>query len=196
MIPLARGRSQGFISGRAAASVAAGWLAFGGWAGSQEGRPGIRERILADAFPGARIVADRVYLTEEQAERIRDLSGLALPTRIYARFLAVRDGDEVGRAYAETHVVRTKRQTLLISLEPDGRIRRVDVTAFLEPREYLPSEPWRRQYASRALDDDLALGRGIQAITGATLTARAVNAAARRVLALDQVLRTVGPGAP
>lgn len=119
-----------------------------------------------------------------------------LPTYIYARYLALRDGEVIGRAYVDTHVVRTKRESLLISLETDGRVRRIDVTAFLEPPEYLPSELWRQQYHGRRLDDDLAVGRAIRPITGATLTTRAVNAAARRVLALDRVLEADAGGAP
>jgi hypothetical protein len=62
-------------------------------------------------------------------------------------------------------------------------VRRIDVTAFLEPREYQATDPWMRQYYHRPLDDDLGLQRAIRPIAGATLTALATNAAVRRVLA-------------
>ena len=94
----------------------------------------------------------------------------------------------MGRAYVDTHVVRTKRESLLISVDSNGTVRRIDVTAFLEPPEYVAPEPWLRQYDRRPLDDDLAIQRAIRPIAGATLTNRAVNGAVRRVLALDRIL--------
>ena len=63
-----------------------------------------------------------------------------MPGRIYARYVARRGGAVVGRAYVDTHVVRTKRESLLISVDPNGRVRRIDVTAFLEPPEYVAPE--------------------------------------------------------
>ena len=105
-----------------------------------------RDEALAAVFPGASITSDRVYLTSDQAERIAALSRDDVDSMIYARYVAMRNGVVVGRAYVDTHVVRTKRESLLVSLEADGRVRRIDVTAFLEPPEYLAPEPWVRQY--------------------------------------------------
>jgi len=147
-----------------------------------------REEALAAAYPSAAIEAERVFLTSEQVRKAAALSGNEVPSALVARYVARRDRAVVGRAYVDTHVIRTKRESLLISLTPDGRVRRIDVTAFLEPREYQASEPWMRQYHDRPLDDDLGLQRAIRPIAGATLTALATNEAVRRVLAIDRVL--------
>ena len=179
----------------AIASVAMSILA----AGAASAQSGVvsREEALSEVFPGAAIDADRVYLTDAQADRIADLARGDLVTKIIARYVATEGGAVVGRAYVDTHVVRTKRASLLISLEADGRVRRIDVTAFLEPQEYIPSERWRNQYLEKPLDDDLAIQRAIRPIAGATLTTRSVNEAVRRILALDRVLQAgswVGSG--
>lgn len=147
-----------------------------------------REEALASAFPGAAIESERVFLTRDQMTRAAKLSGREVPSALVARYVARLDGKVVGRAYVDTHVVRTKRESLLISLEPEGRVRRIDVTAFLEPREYQASEAWLDQYDDRPLEDDLRLQRAIRPIAGATLTALAANEAVRRVLAIDAVL--------
>ena len=174
---------------RPAVCLLALWLVLGA-AAAAGGQPGIsREEALAAVFPGAAIAADRVYLTEEQRGAVAALSRQDVPGRIYARYVARRGGAVVGRAYVDTHVVRTKRESLLIAVDPNGRVRRIDVTAFLEPPEYVAPEPWLRQYDRRPLDDDLAIQRAIRPIAGATLTNRAVNGAVRRVLALDRVLQ-------
>ena len=147
-----------------------------------------RDEALAAVYPGAQIRPEQVFLTPAQMKRVSAAAGSDVPSPLVARYLASRDGRAVGRAYVDTHVVRTKKESLLISLDADGRLLRIDVTAFLEPPEYRASEPWLRQYRGRALSDDLGLNRAIRPIAGATLTARAINAAVRRVLAIDQTL--------
>ena len=138
--------------------------------------------------PAPRVAAERVFLTRAQRRAIGDLARVDDVSGLVARYVATRGGAVVGRAYVDTHVVRTKRESLLISLHADGTVKRIDVTAFLEPIEYLPSERWLAQYDDRPLDDDLALRRAIRTIAGATLSGVATNAAVRRVLATDQVL--------
>lgn len=178
-------------AGRAAVRRAAGALAAGlVLAGAASGQPGVvsRQEALNAVFAGAAVRGDRVYLTAEQAERVAELAGEDVRTRIFARYVARRDGVVVGRAYVDTHVVRTKRESLLVSVHSDGRLRRIDVTAFLEPPEYVAPERWMRQYHDRPLGDDLAIRRAIRPIAGGTLTTHAVNSAVRRILALDRVL--------
>ena len=156
-----------------------------------EGGQITREEALAAVFPQAAVEAERVFLTQPQMARIGELAGAEVESGLVARYIATRDGQTVGRAYVDTHVVRTKRESLLISLEADGRVKRIDVTAFLEPTEYRAHERWLQQYDQRGLTDDLAVQRAIRPIAGATLTAGATNAAVRRVLAIDQVLERV-----
>jgi len=153
-----------------------------------------REEALAAAFPGAAIRAEQLFLTPEQRQAAAARAGVDLPSALVARYIATRDGRVIGRAYVDTHVVRTKKETLLISLDADGRVKRVDVTAFLEPGEYKAPDAWLRQYNDRRLDDELGLTRAIRPIAGATLTARATNAAVRRALAIDAVLAGTGSG--
>jgi Na+-translocating ferredoxin:NAD+ oxidoreductase RnfG subunit len=148
-----------------------------------------RDEALAEVYPGAAVRAEQLFLTPAQQQAVRARAGGEGSTALVARYVASRDGQVVGYAYVDTHTVRTKKETLLISLDAEGNVLRVDVTAFQEPREYQAPPPWLRQYADRALSDDLAINRAIRPIAGATLTARATNAAVRRALAIDAVLR-------
>ncbi len=158
-----------------------------GWGAAAQNRI-TREEALAAVFPQAMFDAERVFLTPPQMARIGELAGVEVESGLVARYVATQGGRIVGRAYVDTHVVRTKRESLLVSLEADGSVKRIDVTAFLEPREYEASARWLGQYGRRPLNDDLAVQRAIRPIAGATLTAGATNAAVRRVLAIDWVL--------
>ena len=147
-----------------------------------------REEVLRRVYPGATFQAERKFLTEEQMKKAAALSGVEVPTALIARYVAVNGGKVVGRAYVDTHVVRTKNESLLICLDAGGKVKRVEVTAFLEPPEYRAGDAWYGQFRDRALESDLQLNRAIRPVAGATLTATATTRAVRRVLALDQVL--------
>jgi hypothetical protein len=167
-------------------------LGFGVFAASAQGLS--REEALAAVYPGADIRAEQIFLTEAQVLQVARRAGGDPASALVARYRATRGGEVVGRAYVDTHTVRTKRESLLVSLDASGRVIRVDVTAFLEPSEFRAPAQWLGQFRGRALDDDLALNRAIRPIAGATLTARAANSAVRRVLAIDEVLQASGDG--
>ena len=147
-----------------------------------------REEALAAVYPGATVEAERVFLTSDQTQRASNLAGEDVLSALVARYIARSGGQIIGRAYVDTHVVRTKRESLLISLDATGQVKRIDVTAFLEPREYQAPKHWLQQYDEENLREDLTLQRAIRPLAGATLTALATNQAVRRVLAIDKIL--------
>jgi hypothetical protein len=156
-----------------------------------------QEEALRLAFPaGATVERKTAFLTNVQREAARKLSGVdPAPSALVTYYVGVRDGREVGTAYFDTHVVRTQSETLMILIDREGAIARVEVLAFTEPEEYLPREHWYGQFPGKTLDDELGVKRGIRPVSGATLTVRATTEAARRLLALHQVLhgRAVKP---
>lgn len=149
-----------------------------------------RDEALALAYPGATFTAERLFLTAEQVKSASSRAGVAVETPLIARYTARKDGSVVGRAYIDTHTVRTKKESLLISMDTAGKVKRVDVVAFLEPPEYHAPAPFLDQFSGRRLDDDVRVNRAIRPIAGATLTANAVTDAVRRVLAIDMILAT------
>lgn len=155
-----------------------------------------REEALDTAYPGASAEAETLFLTEPQVAEAAALADVDLPSPMVGRFVIRRDGQVVGRAYVDTHLVRTKRESLLIALDASGRVQRIDVTAFLEPAEYRAPAAWLDQFRDGALSDDLELQRRIRPIAGASLTARAVTDAVRRVLAIDRVLASAAQEEP
>ncbi|MBI2838616.1 MAG: FMN-binding protein [Acidobacteria bacterium] len=155
---------------------------------SLEARVITREEALSMSFPGATFESSIIFLTKEEEQEIAKQSGSPAPSAMVARYLARAGGKIVGRAYLDTHIVRTKKESLLVILDADGKVKRIETVAFLEPPEYIPPDRWYQQFQGQALDDGLRLGRDIHPVTGATLTARATTDAARRALATDQIL--------
>jgi hypothetical protein len=147
-----------------------------------------RDEALHLAFPGAQIQNTMVFLTDAEMKQIAKSSGAPVPSALVARYVATAGGRVVGRAYLDTHTVRTKKESLLIMLDADGKVKRIEVVAFLEPPEYQPSERWYDQFAGKKLEQGLRLSGEIHPVTGATLTAKATTEAVRRILAIDQML--------
>ncbi len=165
--------------------------------GAVEGRVYLtQEQALRLAFgEGAQLEREVFFLTEAQLARARELAGpgIRLESALLTRYRGSRGGQLAGWAYFDTHAVRTLQQTLMIVVAPDGGVARVEIVAFLEPEEYLPKRRWLEQFSGRRLDGRLDLFRGIHGITGATLSARAVTDATRRVLALHAAVGTAPP---
>jgi Na+-translocating ferredoxin:NAD+ oxidoreductase RnfG subunit len=144
-----------------------------------------KESALRLAFPGADSVDKReIFLDSGEADRAEQLARAELLSRLVTMYVGRRGNAVVGYAFIETHKVRSLPETILVVLEPDGRTRGVYMLAFHEPPEYAPSDGWLRQFDGLPLDDKLSLRGDVDGITGATLTANAVTAAVRRILAV------------
>ena len=136
----------------------------------------------------------RQYLTDAQIERARALAGPGVEVEqgVVTYYVGHRSGRPAGVAYFDAHRVRTKAEAAMVVVTPDGRVERVDVLKFMEPPEYRAPERWVAQLEGRELDDALSTDGGIRNLAGATLTARALTNATRRVLALHAVIAPLG----
>jgi hypothetical protein len=149
-----------------------------------------QEEALAEVFPPpARVERKTLFLTDAQAERIERESGERIPGRLVAYYVGTGEEGGLGTAYFDSHLVRTLPETILVLVRPDGTIGRVSILSFDEPADYLPKPAWLEQFEGRGLGPELALRRGIRNLTGASLTARAITAACRRILAVDRIVR-------
>ena len=147
------------------------------------------DEALKLAFPNCTIERTTVYLTKEQVTRSEELAGFELSSVIVHPYVAKRDGKLVGIAYFDAHMVRTLPETIMIVVDPEDRVQRIEVLSFNEPQDYIPKGIWYQQFIGQRLDEALALKRNIRHIVGATLTARATTEAVRRVLAIHYTLR-------
>lgn len=152
------------------------------------------DEALKLAFPGSTIKRGTVYLTKEQKKKAAKLAKTKLSSGIVHPYEAFNEKDElVGTAYFDTHQVRSKNESIMIVVAPNGTISRIEVCAFGEPLDYLPSGSWYAQFVGKQLNDDLNLKRDIRGITGATLSGQATTRCARRVLAIHEAIKPAPP---
>jgi len=154
-----------------------------------------QQEALAAAFPPPAVVHRRTaFLSPAALDSVRADAGADAPVAqaVVTYYVAERDGHPVGVAYFDSHRVRTLNEVVMIVVQPDDRIRSIEVLRFAEPPEYHASDAWLSQFQGQALAPELSLKSGIANMTGATLTSHAVTRAARRVLALHRRIRPLG----
>jgi len=145
------------------------------------------------AFPPPQEVERRtIYLDEAAAAQVKAAAGTVIEVRVVPYYIGRAAGKVTGYAYFDTHLVRTLPETLMIRITPGGTIAAIDIVAFDEPSDYRVTGRWLDQFRGRGPEEAPGLPGVIRSLSGATLSARAVTSAARRVLALHRLF--VDPG--
>jgi hypothetical protein len=150
-----------------------------------------QNEALRLAFPEPAVIErETAFLGDEGLARARELAGpdVEIDQRVISYYVGRTGGVTLGVAYFDAHRVRTLPEVLMIVVTPESRIERIEILKFSEPPEYRAPEGWLEQFAGHGLTGRLSVKGSIVNITGATLTASAVTAAARRVLALHRVI--------
>lgn len=147
-------------------------------------------RIFGDS---TRIEPRSAYPTPAQLDSVRRWAHARCDAARFTYYVASRGDEVLGRAYLDTHPVRSMPATLLIAVDADGHVVAVEILAFHEPEDYLPPRRWLDRLLGRALSARLRPGEDIDGLSGATLSARSTSEALRRVLALDRLLRGEKP---
>ena len=149
-----------------------------------------QKEALALAFgAGETVERKTAYLTEEQVKKAETEGQVKIPSRVWSYYVGTSSAGVAGYAYFETHVVKTVTETFMAVLEPDGRVRAIELLAFAEPPDFKPGKRWLAQFKGKSSRDALWVGRAIRNITGASLTSQAMTDAVRRILAIHGLVR-------
>lgn len=123
-----------------------------------------------------------VFLTDDQVERIQQQAKAKVESKVVTYYSSSN-----GVAFFETRTIRTMPATFMVVIQPNGSVRAVEMLAFYEPEDYLPTKKWMAAFERKTLGDDLWLKRGVYNVSGATLSAQAITESVRRILATYQI---------
>jgi Na+-translocating ferredoxin:NAD+ oxidoreductase RnfG subunit len=93
----------------------------------------------------------------------------------------------VGYSVLISKNIRSKNGVVLYMLDAQGVLKGIEVIAFNEPLEYLPSDEWKKQFKGLDLKALPKVGDNIHTITGATLSAKSITRSARIAQALYDI---------
>jgi len=155
------------------------WFALPAAAGSKVHQA--PEDFIEQSFPGGEVESKAIWITGELREEVKEILGHELD-RLRVRYWAqgARTAwimDEIG-----------KEELITVGVVVDaGKIERLEILVYRESRGWEVRFPFfTDQFRGAVVDRETRLDRGIDGITGATLSVRAVSHLARLALVLDR----------
>ena len=150
------------------------------------------DEALALAFPDCTIRQRTHYLTHEQRSAAEERAGVAIRSSLLRQYQGVCEGEVMGSAYFDTHTIRDLPATMMVVVARDGTVARVELLSFEGPDRHRPPASFYEGVHGLGLGRELTVRRSaIRPVSGATLSCRSAVEAARRVLALHEVIQLV-----
>lgn len=138
----------------------------------------------------SKISEDNILLTNIQAKKIQEESNVKLESNIFKVFKAEQNGKIIGYGILINKKIRSKNGVVLYLISTDSVLKGMEVIAFNEPMEYVPSKKWISQFENVKTQTQLNLSKDIPTITGATLSAKSFVDGSKIAFALyNEVLK-------
>lgn len=141
----------------------------------------------ADAFELRELPLDAALAQQLAAAGVKPLA-----PRLQVR-LARQGGAVIGFVVVDEVIGKFERITYAVGMEPDGRVRQVEVLSYRESHGHeirLPA--WRKQFVGKTAAAPLQVGEDIANISGATLSCTHVTEGVRRIVIWLDLLRRGG----
>ena len=130
------------------------------------------------------ITKKNILLSKQRTKTIQEQAQVKLESKIFRIFKAEKDNKVLGFGVLVNRKVRSKNAVVIYLISKNSILKSIEVIAFNEPIEYLPSKTWNSQFENVATDKMLKSGTDIPTITGATLSARALTDGSRIAFAI------------
>lgn len=145
--------------------------------------------LTQKAFNAKEVNVENIILNDAQLGQLSKMSQQKIETKLYRIYVAKNGTKNLGYGVLLNKKVRTKTAIALYLIGVDNAIKSIEIVAFNEPIEYLPSATWLNVFDQKSSENTLKLNQDIPTTTGATLSARAITDGARMALALMNVVK-------
>jgi Na+-translocating ferredoxin:NAD+ oxidoreductase RnfG subunit len=142
-------------------------------------------------FPAAtEVERGALDLTEAEVKTVSQTLARRVDSTHYPYINVRKNGTLLGTIFVLDVVGQSRPITFAVAVTPDGAVSDMEVMVYREPQgEQIQEARFRRQFNGKRLKDPIALGRDVDAISGATISSRAATYAVRKGLALSETLR-------
>jgi len=142
-------------------------------------------------FPGSGSYERKLLrLSETERAQLDKVLGKKTEARSYSYLEVRKNNTAVGLVLLLDVVGQSKPIDFAIGVTALGAIKGLEVLTYREPRGEEIHEPrFRRQFVGKRVEDPISLGRDIDIISGATISCRSTTYAARKALALADIVR-------
>lgn len=142
-------------------------------------------------FPAGTAATRQVFaLGDAELAALGKLLGRKVEARSYPYLEVRNDKGVLGTIFMLDVVGQSQPIAFAVGVTSDGALQDVQVMIYREPQgEAIQEKRFRKQFVGKRLTDPIALGKDIDAISSATISSRSAAFAARKGLALAQLLR-------
>ncbi|MCX6061967.1 MAG: FMN-binding protein [Campylobacterales bacterium] len=141
------------------------------------------------AFGSKSVDTQNIILSGAQLQELIKTSQQSIESKLYRLYVAKNEAKVLGYGVLMNKKVRTKTAVALYLIGTDSKIKSIEIVAFNEPMEYLPTKTWLDGFDNKSSANVLKLNQDIPTTTGATLSARAITDGARAALALLEIVK-------
>lgn len=145
--------------------------------------------LMSRTFGGKSVDTQNLILNDAQVAQLSKASMQKIETKLYRLYVAKNGSQTLGYGVLLNKKVRTKTAIALYLIGMNSKIKSIEIVAFNEPLEYLPSATWLNVFDQKSSENTLKLNQDIPTTTGATLSARAITDGARTALALLDIVK-------
>ena len=138
-------------------------------------------------FGSKSVEVENIILNDTQMNQLSKMAMQKIDSKLYRIYIAKNESKTVGYGVLMNKKVRTKTAIALYLIDTSGKIKTIEIVAFNEPIEYLPSKTWLDVFDGKTLNNPIKLNQDIPTTTGATLSARSIADGARAALALLEI---------
>ncbi|MDD5211100.1 MAG: FMN-binding protein [Sulfuricurvum sp.] len=140
-------------------------------------------------FASKTVDTQNIILSDAQLQQLIKSSQQPIDSKLYRIYVAKNGDKTAGYGVLMNKKVRTKTAVALYLIGTDTKIKSIEIVAFNEPMEYLPTATWLNVFDQKSSANTLKLNQDIPTTTGATLSARAITDGARAALALLTIVK-------
>jgi Na+-translocating ferredoxin:NAD+ oxidoreductase RnfG subunit len=149
--------------------------------------------LLADFFRSSQNVTyKKVELDAAAKQRLQHRLGYAPQKSSYTFYVATSAAGHVdGYAFIDEEKGEHLPITFAVKLSPDGKVMRQEVVVYREARgDEVRDERFRAQFVGKSAHDAIETDQDIQAVSGATISSRAMAVGVKRAVVLfDELVK-------
>ena len=138
----------------------------------------------------AKVSKKNIMLSNDEAKRVSKSAKAKLKSKIFRVFKAVKGKKVLGYGVLVNKKVRSKNAVVLYMIDENSVLKSIEIIAFNEPTEYIPSKTWISQFENIDTNKRLRVNNDIPTITGATMSARSIVDGSRVAFAFyEEILK-------
>jgi Na+-translocating ferredoxin:NAD+ oxidoreductase RnfG subunit len=148
--------------------------------------------LLSDFFRSSQSVTyKKVQLDDAERARLQRRLGYTPERTSYTFYVASSSGHVDGYAFIDEEKGEHLPITFAVKLSPAGKVLRQEVVIYREARgDEVRDDRFRAQFVGKSAADPIDAGEDIQAVSGATISSRAMAVGVKRAVVLfDELVK-------